>query len=98
MILHRRQPYTTAEMVSADDALRAASLHCVCGGGFAIVALIASGSIWSAVVLSNVQLLRWIAPWIALAFGMAAVFAWFGLRVAPWLVRRPYEAMAGESP
>ena len=98
MILYRRQPYTTAEMVSADDALRAASLHCVCGGGFAIVAAIASASIWSAVVLSDVQLLRWIAPWIAFALGIAALFAWFGLRVAPWLLRRPYDTMAGRSP
>ena len=98
MILYRRQPYTTAEMVSADDALRAASLHCVCGGGFAIVAVIASGSIWSAVLRSNVQLLRWIAPGLAFALWMAALFAWFGLRVAPWLVRRPYEAMIGRSP
>lgn len=98
MILYRRQPYTTAEMMSADDALRAASLHCVCGGGFAIVAAIASASIWSAVLLSNVQVLRWIAPWFAIALGMAALFAWFFLRVAPWLMRRPYEAMAGQSP
>lgn len=98
MILYRRQPYTTAEMVSADDALRAAALHCVCGGGFASVAVIASGSIWSAAVGSNAQLLRWIAAWLAGALWLAALFAWFGLRVAPWLVRRPYDAMVGQSP
>jgi hypothetical protein len=98
MILYRRQPYTTAEMVSADDALRAASLHCVCGGGCAIVALIGSASIWSAAVLSNLQLIRWFAPWVGFALSLAAVFAWFGLRVAPWLVRRPYETMVGQSP
>jgi hypothetical protein len=96
MILYRPQPYARAKMVKADDALRAASLHCVCGGGFAIVAVIASGSIWSAGQRSNVQLLRWIAPWLALALGMVALIAWFGLRVAPWLVRRPYEAMVGQ--
>lgn len=98
MILYRSQPYTTPEMVSADDALRAASLHCVCGGGFAIVAVIGSASILSAAVLSNVQLVRWVAPWLGVALTLAAVFAWFGLRVAPWLVRRPYDTMVGHSP
>jgi hypothetical protein len=97
MILYRRQPYTTSEMVSADDALRAASLHCVCGGGFAFVALIASAAIWNAAEASNVQLLRWIGPWLAVTLWLAALFAWFGLRVAPWLVRRPYEAMVVQS-
>jgi hypothetical protein len=95
MILHRRQPYTTAELVGADDALRAASLHCVCGGGFAIVAVIASGAIWSVGVVSNVQVLRWIAPWLALTLWLIALFAWSTVRVAPWLVRRPYAATAG---
>ena len=97
-ILYRRQPYTTAEMLSADDALRAASLHCVCGGGAAIVAVIASVSLWSVGVRSDVQLLRWIAPWLALALMFAAYFAWFGMRVAPWFVRRPYAAVVGPTP
>lgn len=91
-ILYRRQPYTTPEMVSADDALRAASLHCVCGGGVAIVAMIGSTSLWSVAVRSDVQLLRWITPWLGLALMFSAYVAWFGLRVSPWLVRRRYAA------
>jgi hypothetical protein len=97
MILYRRQPYTTGEMVSADDALRAASLHCVCGGGYAIVAVIASASILNAASSSNVQMLRWIGPWLAVTLWLSALLAWFGFRVAPWLVRRPYEAMVVQS-
>ena len=96
MILYRPQPYTTTEMVTADDALRAAALHCVCGGGFALVAIIASGSIWSAGVISDIQVIRWIAPWLGLALMPIAMFAWLGPRIAPWLVRRPYETMLGQ--
>jgi hypothetical protein len=89
-ILYRSQPYTTAELVSADDALRAASLHCVCGGGLAITAIIGSVVVWDVGELSDVQALRWVAPWLGLALMFTAYFAWFAARVGPWLVRRPY--------
>ena len=69
------------------------SMHCVFGGGFAIVAVIASGSLWNAAAFSEVHG-RAVGRAVArVVFSIAAFVSWFGLRVAPWLVRRPYAAM-----
>jgi hypothetical protein len=91
-ILYRAQPYTAPDLLRADDALRASALHCVCGGGFAIVAIAASAPLWEVGLHSDVTLVRWIAPTLAFALILTAYFAWFGLRVAPWLVRRRYDS------
>ena len=72
-ILYRRQPFTEPDMLSADDALRAASLHCVFGGGFAVVAILGSVLVWNVGVTSDVQLLRWLAPWLGLTLDVHRV-------------------------
>ena len=94
MILYRRQPYTTGEMVSADDALRAASMNCCAAAGSRSLPRSVAVSLLSVATFSDVQLLRWVAPWLGIALWLVSIFAWFGLRNAPWLVRRPYETMA----
>jgi hypothetical protein len=55
-----------------------------------VVAILGSVLVWNVGVDSDVQLLRWVAPWLGLTLMFTAYFAWFAARVGPWRVRRRY--------
>jgi hypothetical protein len=86
-LVQRPQPFSTTDMLAADDAIRSQSVHSVAGSGLAIVlASLATGLF--ALARSDVQLLRWTMPFVALAcfFGSIWVCLHYGHRA--WRVRR----------
>jgi hypothetical protein len=88
-VVRRAQTANNVELVTADDALRAHSLHVVAGTGLAVVAVCSAGSLFQLGLDSAARPLRWTCPWLGLAELVLAGTAWFGLRTAPWWVRKP---------
>jgi hypothetical protein len=71
-IVARSQPAVESDLMNADDAIRSASVHALAGAGIALELLIVSGQLINLAVVSDVQLLRWSLPALAiLSFGIA---------------------------
>jgi hypothetical protein len=78
-IVARSQPAVESDLVNADDAIRSASVHALAGAGIALELLIVSGQLINLAVVSNVDLLRWTLPVLAvLSFGIA-IGSWIHL-------------------
>jgi hypothetical protein len=86
-LVRRPQPFTCSDLVAADDAVRAQSVHSVSGSGMA-VELVWLGALAFSLAQSDVQFLRW-TMWVAgLACMGAAVGACQIYGHVPWRVRR----------
>lgn len=75
-IVRRPQPVVDSDVVQADDAIRSASVRALAGAGIALELVIGSVHIFGIAVVSDVQLLRWALPWIALVCFVAALGSW----------------------
>jgi hypothetical protein len=86
-LVERPQPFTSPDLVAADDAIRSQSLHSVAGSGLAILLLCLGGSLL-ALSRSDVQFLRWTAwaPGAACLLGSLQACLYYGHRA--WRVRR----------
>ncbi|MCA1694658.1 MAG: hypothetical protein LC749_07965 [Actinobacteria bacterium] len=96
VIVRRPQPAIAPDVVSADDAIRAASIHATAGAGLAIVVLLVATELWAFGFGTDVQLLRWVAPVLSISTTAGAFVIWSVLgHDRPWRVRRNN---AGEVP
>jgi hypothetical protein len=86
-VVHRPQPFTDAELVAADDAIRSQSVHSLAGSGLAMQ-LLALGLIASALWFSDAPVFRWTMwlPAAACFLGSIHVCLYYGHRA--WRVRR----------
>lgn len=88
-IVGRPQSAAEGDLVQADDAVRSASLHALAGAGIALQLIIVGVEIASIGAITDIQLLRWILPWIGLAIGLVALGSWMHVsRPDRWQVRR----------
>jgi hypothetical protein len=78
-IVARPQPAVESDLVNADDAIRSASVHALAGAGIALELLIVSGQLLNLAVVSNLQLLRWTLPALALLSFAIAIGSWVHL-------------------
>jgi hypothetical protein len=78
-IVARSQPAVESDLVNADDAIRSASVHALAGAGIALELLIVSGQLLNLAVVSNLQLLRWTLPALALLAFAIAIGSWVHL-------------------
>jgi hypothetical protein len=78
-IVARSQPAVESDLVNADDAIRSASVHALAGAGIALELLIVSGQLLNLAVVSNLQLLRWTLPVLALLSFAIAIGSWVHL-------------------
>jgi hypothetical protein len=92
-IVARPQPAVDSDLVNADDAIRSASVHALAGAGIALELLLVSAQLINLAVVSNVQLLRWTLPALALLS--------FGIAIGSWVhLTKPFhrgEWHAGET-
>ena len=79
-IVGRPQPAVERDLVQADNAIRSASVHTLAGAGIALELIMASVHIFGIGVVSDVQLMRWTFPWIALACFALGLGAWVRVR------------------
>jgi hypothetical protein len=86
-LVERPQPFTDADLLAADDAIRSQSLHSVAGSGLAVQLLLLGGLLFGLTV-TDVQLLRWTmwVPGLACFVGSIYVCLFYGHRA--WRVRR----------
>lgn len=86
-LVQRPQPFSTPDMLAADDAIRSQSVHSVAGSGLAIV-LASLATALFALAISDVQFLRWTMPFAALACFVGSIWVclYYGHRA--WRVRR----------
>jgi hypothetical protein len=93
-IVRRPQPFTSASLVSADDAIRAQSVHTLAGAGLALLLLGLSG-VFAVLTVSDVDLLTWTMWLPALAAFVLSVRACLDIGQQPWRVRRRLARRAG---
>lgn len=88
-IVRRPQPLAETDLVAADDAIRSASVHALAGAGIGLQLLLLGDILHSIGFSTDVQVLRWTLPWMALICVGAAVGAWTDLtKPYRWQVRR----------
>lgn len=96
-IVRRSQPFTSASLVAADDAIRAQSVHTLAGAGLALLLLALSG-VFAVLTASDVDVLAWTAWLPALAAFVLSVRACLDIGQQPWRVRRRVDRRAGAAP
>ncbi|MEY2475653.1 MAG: hypothetical protein QOG87_968 [Actinomycetota bacterium] len=86
-VVQRPQPFTDAELVAADDAIRSQSVHSVAGSGLAMLLLLLGGVLFGFAV-TDVPVLRWTMwlPGLVCFLGSIQVCLYYGHRA--WRVRR----------
>lgn len=89
LIVNRPQPAADPDLLAADDAIRSASIHASAGAGLAIVLLLVATELWALGFGTDVQLLRWVAPFLSISASVGAFVTWsvFG-HDRPWRVQR----------
>jgi uncharacterized membrane protein len=95
-IVVRPQPAITNDLIAADDAIRAASIHSLSAAGLALM-LLSTG--WALVSLGGVSAstqLGELLPWFGVACDLGALVAWIGLgHLTAWRVRREAPLVSG---
>jgi len=95
-IVARPQSAITSDLLAADEAIRAASIHSLAAAGIAVM-LLSIG--WAAVSLGDViasNTLSALLPWLGVACDLGALIVWIGLgHLATWRVRRGAPAVSG---
>lgn len=86
-LVQRPQPFSDAELVAADDAIRSQAVHSVASSGLAMLLLLLGGVLFG-FATSDVQVLRWTMwlPGLACFYGSIHVCLYYGHRA--WRVRR----------
>lgn len=89
VIVRRPQPAVAPDVVSADDAIRSASIQASAGAGVAIVLLLVAAELWAFGFGTDVQVVRWVAPVLSITATAGGFVTWslFG-HDRPWRVRR----------
>jgi hypothetical protein len=86
-LIRRPQPFTSPELVAADDAIRAQSVHAVAGVGLALLLLACSG-VALGLQASAVDVLHWAMIGPAALCLLLSLYACQGIAQEPWRVRR----------
>lgn len=87
-IVRRPQPAAQSDLLDADDAVRSASVHALAGAGIALELLIVSVEILGIGVVSDIQVVRWTLPWIAVLCLGVSLGSWMDLtQPRHWKVR-----------
>jgi hypothetical protein len=87
-IVRRPQPATREDLVAADDAIRASSIHALSGAAIGMLLVGAGWAAFSVGIATSIRPLRWTLPWLGvIAFG-AAVGSWIDMgHPRTWRVR-----------
>lgn len=96
-IVARPQPATSEDVVAADDAVRASSIHGLSGAAVALMLLSAGWELVSVGQVTSVTILSQVLPWLGVLADVMALGAWIGLgHPRSWRVQRtPTAAGAG---
>jgi hypothetical protein len=78
-IVARPQPATSEDVVAADDAVRASSIHGLSGAAVALVLLGAGWELVSVGEVTSVTILSQILPWLGVLTDVLALGAWIAL-------------------
>ncbi len=89
MIVRRPQPVLSPDLLEADDAIRSASMHALAGGGVALALLGLSYELSAIGNASEVPVLGWFLPLLAILTLGLALSSWIDLgHPKAWRVRR----------
>jgi len=75
-IVGRPQPVVGRDVVDADDAIRAASIHALAGAGLALELIVVSVLLAVIGIVSDIALLRLTLPWLGAACFVLALGSW----------------------
>jgi hypothetical protein len=88
-IVARPQPAMSEDIVAADDAVRASSIHALSGAAVALILLAAGWDFVSVGEVTSVTILIQVLPWLGVLTDVAALAAWIGLgHPRSWRVQR----------
>ena len=90
-IIRRPQPAAEASLLDLDDAIRSASMHATIGAGIGIAFLLLGASAWAVGFRSDIEIVRWIAPFAGIFCLFAGISFWAQLgHDTPWRVKRTH--------
>lgn len=89
LIVHRPQPFADPELVAADDAMLASSVHAVAGVGLLLVLFLVGTQMSDIGTGTSVRPLRWTLPFMGGALQIVGLGLWlaYGTHFV-WVVRR----------
>jgi hypothetical protein len=89
MVVRRAQPVLPPDLLSADDAVRSASVHAMAGAGIALMLFALSYQLASVGSVTDIEPLGWIFPVLAIVALGLALASWIDLgHPKAWRVRR----------
>lgn len=89
VVVRRPQPFTAEDLVAADDAIRASSIHACAGVGLTLVMSLVAGELWIIGVSTGFWLLRWTLSLLSAVVAGGGLGIWLGYGTAyGWAVRR----------
>ena len=90
-IVRRPQPAGDPALIELDDAIRAASMHATVGAGIGIAFLLLGAALWAVGFRTDIQLIRWVAPFAGVFCLGAGISFWMQLgHDTPWRVERAH--------
>ncbi len=88
-MVERPQPAVSEELVAADDAMRASSMHAVSGAGLSGSLLLLGTLAFTVGVTSAIGVFQWVLPVAGSALWVGSLVVWLKLGIRPsWKVRR----------
>ncbi len=89
LIVRRPQPFAAEDLVTADDAVRASSVHACAGVGLTLVMTLLGDELWLLGASRGVTLLRWTLLLLSLILFGGGLGIWLGYGTTyAWAVRR----------
>jgi hypothetical protein len=92
-IVGRAQPVTTDDLATADDAIRASSIHAFSGAAIGMLLVGVGWAVFTVGSMTSVRALHGSLPWLAIVTISSAVYAWIYLgHPRTWRVRHQVAA------
>jgi hypothetical protein len=96
-VVARPQQATTEDLLAADDAIRASSIHALSAAGLALILLSIGWALFSVGTVTSIAQVSQVLPWCGVICDVTALVVWIWVgHLTTWRVRREASLVAGK--
>jgi hypothetical protein len=96
-VVARPQQATTEDLLGADDAIRASSIHALSAAGLALILLSIGWALFSVGTVTSIAQVSQVLPWCGVICDVMALVVWIWVgHLTTWRVRREASLVAGK--